>query len=122
MSRIDWTDPANDPLLRQFVPMESIMMPDHPETKLDSLNEKKDSKVDSVVHRYPDKALFLSKRHRVVPDSCSSLTNQASATSTCPVLCAYCTRSYGVGANTELVEKVRQTTRGMIFFEQPELC
>lgn len=38
------------------------MLPDHPELKLDSLGEEDDSAVDGLVHRYPDKALFLGKR------------------------------------------------------------
>ncbi|KAI1327551.1 kama family protein [Xylariaceae sp. FL0255] len=87
MSRIDWTDPANDPIFRQFVPLRSVMKDDHPEQKLDSLHEQADSPVDGVVHRYPDKALFLR------------------AVSVCPTYCTYCTRSYGVGANTDLVTK-----------------
>ncbi|KAG6362097.1 hypothetical protein INS49_010326 [Diaporthe citri] len=35
------------------------MVPDHPKLSLDSLHEDADSVVKGLVHRYPDKALFL---------------------------------------------------------------
>jgi lysine 2,3-aminomutase len=35
------------------------MLPDHEKLALDSLNEAADSPVSGLVHRYPDKALFL---------------------------------------------------------------
>ncbi|KAI0437808.1 L-lysine-aminomutase [Xylaria telfairii] len=86
MARMNWSDPANCPIVRQFIPQRSTMRRDHPYTKLDSLHEKADMPVDGVVHRYPDKALFLPL-------------------SACPVYCTFCTRSYGVGANTDLLVK-----------------
>lgn len=61
LSRINWQDPANDPLFRQFIPMKSLFVKDHPMLEFDSLHEKADMPVDNVVHRYPDKALFLRK-------------------------------------------------------------
>ncbi|KAI4596248.1 hypothetical protein KJ359_005755 [Pestalotiopsis sp. 9143b] len=85
-SRINWTDPRNDPIFRQFMPLGSMMLPDHPMCDYDSLHEKSDSKVTGLVHRYPDKALFL-------------------ATNICPTYCSYCTRSYDIGADTETLEK-----------------
>ncbi|KAI0391144.1 kama family protein [Xylariaceae sp. FL0594] len=87
MSRINWKDPANCPILRQFIPQRSVMMKDHPMLALDSLHEQKDSPVDGIVHRYPTKALFLP-------------------VSVCPTYCTYCTRSWGVGADTDLVTKI----------------
>jgi lysine 2,3-aminomutase len=87
MSLIDWADPYNDPLRRQFIPIGSRLMPDHPKLHLDSLNELGDAPVPGLTHRYPDKALFL-------------------ALDTCPVYCRFCTRSYAVGIDTEDVEKV----------------
>jgi lysine 2,3-aminomutase len=39
--------------------MKSLMIPDHPKLALDSLHETADSPVKGLVHRYPDKALFL---------------------------------------------------------------
>jgi lysine 2,3-aminomutase len=54
--------------------------------ELDSLHESGDSPVPGLVHRYPDRALFL-------------------ALDTCPVYCRFCTRSYAVGRDTGRVEK-----------------
>jgi lysine 2,3-aminomutase len=87
LSLIDWADPYNDPLRRQFVPVASRLLPDHPKLTLDSLHEQADAPVPGLTHRYPDKALFL-------------------ALDTCPVYCRFCTRSYAVGVDTDEVEKV----------------
>lgn len=87
LSLIDWSDPYNDPLRRQFVPVSSRLYPDHPKLTLDSLHEQADAPVPGLTHRYPDKALFLSL-------------------DTCPVYCRFCTRSYAVGVDTDEVEKV----------------
>jgi lysine 2,3-aminomutase len=87
LSLIDWSDPYNDPLRRQFVPVASRLLPDHPELTLDSLHEQADAPVPGMTHRYPDKALFLTL-------------------DTCPVYCRFCTRSYAVGVDTGEVEKV----------------
>ena len=87
LSLIDWADPYNDPLRRQFVPVASRLLPDHPKLTLDSLHEQADAPVAGLTHRYPDKALFL-------------------ALDTCPVYCRFCTRSYAVGVDTDEVEKV----------------
>jgi lysine 2,3-aminomutase len=87
LSLIDWADAYNDPLRRQFVPVASQLLPDHPKLTLDSLHEQADAPVPGLTHRYPDKALFLSL-------------------DTCPVYCRFCTRSYAVGVDTDEVEKV----------------
>src|SRR5687768_8962115 len=87
LSLIDWSDAYNDPLRRQFVPVGSRLLPDHPKLGLDSLAEQADAPVPGLTHRYPDKALFL-------------------ALDTCPVYCRFCTRSYAIGGDTEEVEKV----------------
>ena len=39
-SLIDWDDPLGDPLRKQFMPLESTLMPDPPELALDSLHEQ----------------------------------------------------------------------------------
>ena len=83
---IDWDNPLDDPLRKQFLPIASQMLPDHPYYLADSLYEDVDSPVAMVTHRYPDKVLFLP------------LT-------TCPVYCSYCTRSRIIGGSTESVEK-----------------
>src|SRR6476661_2321281 len=87
LSLIDWSQPENDPLRRQFIPIASRLLPDHPKLHLDTLHEQADAPVPGLTHRYPDKALFL-------------------ALDTCPVYCRFCTRSYAVGVDTEEVEKV----------------
>lgn len=85
-SLIDWDEPIGDPLRKQFLPLASQMLPDHPYYLADSLYEDVDSPVPMLTHRYPDKVLFLP------------LT-------TCPVYCAYCTRSRIIGGSTESVDK-----------------
>jgi len=87
ISLIDWNDPVNDPIRRQFVPLASALLPDHPRLTLDSLHEQDDSPVPGLVHRYVDKALFLPLN-------------------VCPVYCRFCTRSYAIGPDTEEVDKV----------------
>jgi lysine 2,3-aminomutase len=59
MSVANWNSPFNDPIIRQFVPLKSNLLPDHPKLTLDSLHEEGDSPVPGLVHRYPDKVLFL---------------------------------------------------------------
>jgi len=86
VSVANWASPFDDPVIRQFVPLKSKLVPDHPRLTLDSLHEEGDSPVPGLVHRYPDKVLFL-------------------ATSVCPVYCRFCTRSYAVGAPTDTVKK-----------------
>lgn len=88
LSLMNWNDPYNDPLRKQFLPLASQQMPDHPELHLDTLNEVNDSPVPGLTHRYPDKVLFLTL-------------------DICPVYCRYCTRSYAIGTNTDTVEKIK---------------
>jgi lysine 2,3-aminomutase len=90
MSLIDWSKPEVDPVRRQFLPMRSELEDDHPCLVFDSLKELEQAPVPGLVHRYPDKVLFL-------------------VTSVCPVYCQYCTRSYAVGDDTVLVQKERVT-------------
>jgi lysine 2,3-aminomutase len=87
LALIDWGDPYSDPLRKQFMPLGSEQLPDHPMVGFDSLHEQGDSPVQGLVHRYPDKALFL-------------------ALDLCPVYCRFCTRSYSVGADTDGVAKL----------------
>jgi lysine 2,3-aminomutase len=91
LSLIDWTGPYEDPLRRQFIPVASRLLPDHPRLTFDSLHEQEDAPVPGLTHRYRDKALFL-------------------ALDTCPVYCRFCTRSYAVGLDTDVVEKVSLKT------------
>lgn len=86
LSLINWDDPYNDPVRRQFIPVASELRADHPKLMLDSLNEQVDSPTPGLVHRYPDKALFLPL-------------------DVCPVYCRFCTRSYAIGGDTTAVSK-----------------
>lgn len=87
ISRIDWRNPYDDPLRIQFLPVASKRLPEHPQLTLDSLHEQDDSPTPGLVHRYPDKVLFLPL-------------------DVCPVYCRFCTRSYAIGGDTNQVEKV----------------
>ncbi|HRK95651.1 MAG TPA: KamA family radical SAM protein [Rhodospirillales bacterium] len=86
ISLIDWNQATSDPIRRQFLPLSSELEPDHPRLAVDSLEERDQSPVQGLVHRYPDKALFL-------------------VTTVCPVYCSFCTRSYAVGPETDVVPK-----------------
>ncbi|KAF2839430.1 kama family protein [Patellaria atrata CBS 101060] len=82
LSRINWKDPVADPIRVQFLPLRSAMSLDHPMVELDSLHERNDMPVPGLVHRYPDRVLFL-------------------ATHICPLFCRFCTRAYAIGPRTE---------------------
>ena len=60
LSLVDWSNPYDDPIRRQFLPVGSEILPDHPKLDLDSLPEQEDAPVAGLTHRYPDKALFLA--------------------------------------------------------------
>lgn len=87
ISLINWNDPYNCPLRAQFIPAGARLLEDHPRLDFDSLHEQADSPTPGLTHRYVDKGLFLP-------------------INTCPVYCRFCTRSYAVGVDTDLVEKV----------------
>ena len=87
IASVDWSKPYSDPIRTQFIPVASKLRPDHPRLVLDSLHELEDSPVPGLTHRYVDKALFLPLN-------------------VCPVYCRFCTRSYAIGADTDVVEKV----------------
>jgi lysine 2,3-aminomutase len=78
ISLIDWTNAETCPVRRQFLPLASELQPDHPMAGEDSLGERSHTTARGVVRRYPRKALLI-------------------ATTTCPVYCTFCTRSYAVG-------------------------
>jgi lysine 2,3-aminomutase len=67
----------NNPLRKMMIPVsEELQL--SPEEKADSLNETGSSPVPGLIHRYPDRVLFL-------------------ATQFCSAFCRYCTRSHSVG-------------------------
>lgn len=61
LSVIDWNDPINDPVRRQFIPLSSPLNVDHPMAVLDPMHENEYSPVSGLIHRYPDRALFFGK-------------------------------------------------------------
>ncbi len=85
-SRINWEDAAADPVRRQFLPLGSEFIPDHPHAMDDSLDEEGHKATPFLTHRYPDKALFLP-------------------ITLCPVYCSFCTRSRVVGGSTAVKSK-----------------
>ncbi|HBB32775.1 MAG TPA: KamA family radical SAM protein [Cyanobacteria bacterium UBA8803] len=87
LSLINWRDPWHDPICKQFIPTSNQLMEDHPMLRLDSLHELKDAIAPGLIHRYAHKALFLPL-------------------DTCPAYCRFCTRSYAVGRDTNIVKKV----------------
>jgi lysine 2,3-aminomutase len=83
LSLIDPRD-LQDPLRKTVVPTVNEALVSHGES-MDPLHEEHTSPVPGIVHRYPDRALFL------VTDFCS-------------VYCRYCTRSRLVGGHTEALQ------------------
>lgn len=79
-SLLEATNPLQ-PLRRTVVPVNAEYRRTHGEAE-DPLSEEKDTPVPGVVHRYPDRALFL-------------------VTGLCSTYCRYCTRSRMVGGNNE---------------------
>lgn len=61
LSSINWQDPINDPVRRQFIPLSSPLNVDHPAAELDPMKENTYSPVSGLIHRYPDRALFFGK-------------------------------------------------------------
>ena len=86
LDHIDWSAPEACVLRRQFLPMISELEPDHPLCREDPLAEAADQLAPGLVRRYPDRALLL-------------------ATDSCPVYCAYCTRSWAVGSGAEALRR-----------------
>ena len=87
LSLINWDNPYEDPIRKQFIPVASSYEEDHPQSCFDSLSEQKDSPLNGLIHRYPHKVLFLPL-------------------DVCPVYCRFCTRSYAIGADTSTLSKV----------------
>jgi lysine 2,3-aminomutase len=85
---------ASDPLRRTMV-MASQEFERTPEESIDPLHEDDDSPVPGLVHRYPDRVLFLT-------------------TGTCPVYCRYCTRSRVVGSHDGTYEFSTNQWQGAI--------
>ncbi|MCB0410929.1 MAG: KamA family radical SAM protein, partial [Bdellovibrionales bacterium] len=82
-AKLAQNEPADGPLRRILMP-HSRELEMGAQFMLDPLGEKKHSPVDRVIHRYPDRALFL------VTDFCS-------------VYCRYCTRKHFTGKDQVFV-------------------
>lgn len=90
LALIDWSNAAADPVRKQYLPLASEMVADHPHLRFDPLFEQEDQRAPGLVHRYPDRVLLLAQK-------------------ACPVYCRFCTRSYAVGPDTARLRKVRLT-------------
>ena len=73
-----------DPIRRIFMPVEQELKPGVQE-QLDPLGERKNSPTKRIIHRYPDRVLFL-------------------VTDVCGIYCRYCTRKHFTGQNQALVK------------------
>ncbi|MCB9845431.1 MAG: KamA family radical SAM protein [Phycisphaeraceae bacterium] len=100
-SLIDPDDPM-DPIRRTMVPVADEFTHEPSEAE-DPLNEDADMPVPGLVHRYPDRVLFL-------------------VTSFCAVYCRYCTRSRLVGKTGEYHFNTKQFERALAYIEAtPEI-
>lgn len=86
-SLIDPEDP-NQPIRRTMIPVAQELMVS-PEEMADPLGEENQSPVPQLVHRYPDRALFLT-------------------TGVCAAYCRYCTRSHMVSKKDKVHARIAQ--------------
>lgn len=91
-------DDAADPLRKTMIPVGDEFVQDKSEQE-DPLNEDADMPVPGLVHRYPDRVLFL-------------------VTSFCAVYCRYCTRSRLVGKTGEYHFNREQFERALAYIER----
>ncbi|KAF2691492.1 hypothetical protein K458DRAFT_266239, partial [Lentithecium fluviatile CBS 122367] len=82
LSLIDWSDPLQDPVMRQYVPLASQTLPDHWLLTLEH------SPAEGIIHKYPDRAVF-------------------NVTPVCPMDCRYFTPSYTVRTGPQALHKQR---------------
>jgi lysine 2,3-aminomutase len=82
LSVADWSNPLQDPIRRQ----------DHPALTLDSLHETQNSAMEGLVHRYPDKVLFLGRSALLI-----LLNSNLLLTQTKQLQCAPCTAAFARG-------------------------
>ncbi|MFH1480666.1 MAG: KamA family radical SAM protein [Pseudomonadota bacterium] len=96
-SLLERDNPAQ-PIRRTVVPLKNERSISYGETR-DPLGEEHDSPVAGLIHRYPDRALFL------VTDFCSTY-------------CRYCTRSRRVGHGNGQPIDMRQWERGIDYIKK----
>ena len=90
-------DNPQDPLRRTMVPVAGELIMSAGESR-DPLGEESHSPVPGLVHRYPDRVLFL-------------------ATGCCSSYCRYCTRSRLVGGEREKPQGPAQWKKGLAYIE-----
>jgi lysine 2,3-aminomutase len=95
LSLIGWENAIEDPIRKQFLPLKSEYLFPHPQLASDSLAERQSEVYPGIIHRYPNKILFLLG-------------------TVCPSYCAFCTRSYAVGPRTQSMEKAYISSAGRI--------
>jgi len=88
---------SEHPLYRTIVPTinELTILEDE---ILDPLNENENSPVPNIVHRYPDRVLFL-------------------VTGFCSAYCRYCTRTHMVAARTSMNVSIKEWERGFEYIK-----
>ncbi len=95
-------DDPNDPLRKTMIPVTNEFTLAPGESK-DPLGEDHDSHVEGLVHRYPDRVLFL-------------------VTNFCAVYCRYCTRARMVGQTGEYHFNQKQYERAIQYIaDHPEI-
>lgn len=100
-SLIDRTDPS-DPLRRTMIPVGGELVRTHGEAD-DPLDEEGDAVVPGLVHRYPDRVLFL-------------------VTNFCATYCRYCTRARMVGHSGEFHASYTQYQQAIDYIaDHPEI-
>ena len=91
-------DNPNDPILAQSLPTpEELLYSDMGEE--DPLHERHDSPVPGLVHRYPDRALFV-------------------ITDICPLLCRHCTRKREWDGNNWWIRQKPQLEAGIAYLRK----
>lgn len=74
LSRVDWANPLDDPIRKQFLPLASSFLPDNKHLSLDSLHEEADSRMFSAlagsICRTDDHQLFLALSTVILDEHC----------------------------------------------------
>ncbi len=101
LSLIDTDDIKNDPIFKQAFPSPHEM-DDHKCDMSDPLAEDKDSPVEGITHRYPDRVLFL-------------------VSNVCSMYCRHCTRKRRVG-DVDFVPDKKTILKGIKYIkDHPEV-
>ncbi|MBH1939723.1 lysine 2,3-aminomutase [Mobilitalea sibirica] len=97
LSLVDAEDIENDPIFKQAFPNEKELIISKCDM-VDPLSEEKDSPVDGITHRYPDRVLF-------------HISN------TCAMYCRHCTRKRKVG-DKECIPSRDEIQKGIDYIKQ----